>query len=385
LTGSTDPAEVPDLGPDFVEAVVDDPDDGHLRPGQVVPTGGVPLQIGANIAELRQAAGISAPELAGRSGITSAAVSYFEAGQHIPTLLVALKLAGSLAASIDRLTAGVFWNPGEAARNGAASRPRSVRFEGFFSARPAHLRLDATSLPVTTQSEVATVIGGNLRDARRRRHISQRDLGPALGLEQTHVSKIELGQLEPTLTTVIGLARELEVPIETLLAGMHWGEAGPADAWREEPGRGGRPRDFHSLDAVVARGCREGKEPSAIARDISIDEPTVRRCIERLRRTGRSLAADPATWTAADREDELALRHEEALRATDLIGDKDAAVHVARNLRLHRRRLGVRQEHLAPRAGSAPARSPTSRERVRTFPSRISSASPPRCGSPARS
>lgn len=352
MTTLTDPAEeVPEVDPDLVQSIVDDPDDGHLRPGQLVPTGGVPLQLGGNIAELRRAAGISSAELAARSGITQTAVGYFQAGRHIPTLLVALKLAGSLDTGIDRLTAGIFWNPGGPARRGAAPGPRPVQFEGYFSARPAHLRTDAPSLPVTARGEVAAVIGRNLRDARRRRHISQRDLGPACGLEQTHLSKIELGQLEPTLTTVIGLARQLEVPVESLLAGMHWGETGPADAWGEAPGRRGRPRDLHSIDAVVARGCREGKAASAIAREISADEPAVRRCIERMRRKGRSLVADPATWTAADVEDELALRREEELRACDPIGEQDAAMVVARKLRLHRRRQGIRQQPLGALGG----------------------------------
>jgi transcriptional regulator with XRE-family HTH domain len=350
LSVPTEQAGAPEVAPDLVGAVVDDPDDGHLRPGQLVPTGGAPLQLGANIAELRQEAGLSPPDLAGRSGITAAAVAYFEAGLHVPTLLVALKLAGSLGTSIDRLTAGVFWNPGGHGRSGTPRRPRAVRFEGYFSARPAHLRPDVPSLPVASQGEVATVIGRNVRDARRRRHISQRDLGPSLGLEQTHVSKIELGQIEPTLTTVIGLAREFEVPIEALLAGMHWGATGPADAWRKAPGSG-RARDLRSLDALVARGCREEKAPSAIAREVGVDEATVRRCIERLRRKGRSLAADPATWTAADVEDEVGLRREEELRACDPIAEEEAAMVVARNLRLHRRRLGIRQEPLAARAG----------------------------------
>ncbi|MBN9622432.1 MAG: helix-turn-helix domain-containing protein, partial [Actinobacteria bacterium] len=337
MTITSDPAEVPEDDTDLVQSVVDDPDDGHLRPGQLVPTGGVPLQLGANIAELRREAGISQTELARRSGITSAAVSYFEAGRHIPTLLVALKVAGSLDTGIDRLTAGIFWNPGRLGSDRSASGLRAVRSQGYFSTRPAHLRADVPSLPVFSQDEVAAVIGHNVREARRSRHISQRDLGPTIGLEQTHVSKIELGQIEPTLMTVIALAREFEVTVGALLAGMHWGEVGPADAWGEAAGRRGRTRELHSLDALVLRGCREGKVPSTIAREASADEPTVRRCIERLRRKGRSLDADPATWTEEDLADELALRHEEELRASDPIEEKDAAKVVAGHLRRHRR------------------------------------------------
>jgi transcriptional regulator with XRE-family HTH domain len=351
LTVAPDPAEVPEVDTDLVQSVVDDPDDGHLGPGQLVPTGGVPLQLGGNIAELRRGAGITQGELAARSGITQAAVNYFEAGRHIPTLLVALKIAGSLDTGVDRLTAGIFWNPGGVVRSGGPSGPRAVSFQGYFSARPAHLRTEAPSLPVSSQAEVATVIGRNVRDARRRRRISQRNLGPPIGLEQTHVSKIELGQIEPTLSTVIALARELEVTVGTLLSGMHWGEIGPADAWDAAAGRRGRPRDLHSLDALVVRGCREGKVPSAIAREASADEPTVRRCIERLRRKGRSLSADTATWSEVDFEGEEALRREEELRASDPVEEKDAARVVAGHLRHHRRRQGIRQERLAALAG----------------------------------
>lgn len=363
MTVASEPAEVPEVDTDLVQSVVDDPDDGHLGPGQLAPTGGVPLQLGANIAELRREAGISQAELAGRSGITQPAVAYFEAGHHTPTLLVALKIAGSLDAGIDRLTTGIFWNPAWPGLDCPTSQLATVRSRGYFSTRPAHLRADGPSTPVSTQAEVAAVVGRNVRDARRSRHISQRDLWPTIGLEQTHVSKIELGQVEPTLTTVIALAREFEVTVGTLLAGMHWGEVGPADAWGEAAGRRGRTRELHSLDALVVRGCREGKAPSAIAREVSADEPTVRRCIERLGRSGRSLSADPATWTDEDLEDELALRHEEELRARDPIEEKDAAMVVAGHLRHHRRRLGMRQEQLGALGGFSASNSVSQFER----------------------
>lgn len=346
---ATDPGEAPDLDPAAAES---DADDGHLGPGQIVPRGPVPDQLGANIAELRRAAGLSERELADRSDITQTAVAYFEAGRHIPNLLVALKLAGSLGASIDRLTLGVFWNPGEVVGTGRRWRPRSLLLEGYFSTRPAHVgEDDSQPVPVTGRGEVAVIIGRNLRDARRRRHLSQRDLGRAIGSEQTDVSKVERGLQEPTLTTVIGLARELEVPIEALLAGMRWADLGPADAWGDPRGRRGRARDLHSLDAAVARGCREKRAPWEMAKDLGVDEPTVRRVIERLRRRGRSLDADPATWTAADIEDELSLRREEAQRAVDPISEEEAKLVVGETVRTRRLRLEMSQEELGDVAG----------------------------------
>jgi transcriptional regulator with XRE-family HTH domain len=345
----------PDLDPAAEEVPVvadDDADGGHLEPGQLVPRGPVPDQLGANISGLRQGAGLSEVELAKRSGITRAAVVYFEAGRHIPSLVVALKLAGSLDVSIDRLTLGVFWNPGEVVVNGNRRKPRAELFEGYFSTEPAQIADQGLEpAPVTSRGEVTAIIGRNLRDARRRRHRSQRDLGRSLGSEQTHVSKIERGQIEPTLQTVIGLARELEVPIDALLAGMRWAALGPADAWDEQRGGGGRVRDLNSLDAFVARGCREEKAPWEMARDLGVDEPTVRRVIERLRRRGRSLTADPATWTAADVEDEIALRREEAERATDPIPEEHAKTVVGEAIRARRKRLEMTQEEVAYAAG----------------------------------
>ncbi|MBS1893760.1 MAG: helix-turn-helix domain-containing protein [Actinobacteria bacterium] len=355
MTIATDEREMdPDLDLAGEEVPVDGEEDdgGHLGPGQLIPRGAVPDQLGANISELRQAAGLSTAELAKRSGITRAAVVYFEAGRHIANLVVALKLAGSLAVSIDRLTLGVFWNPGEMPGSGDPTKPRAEVLDGYFSTEPAHIAdQDPEPVPVTSRGEVAAIIGRNLRDARRRRHLSQRDLGRSLGSEQTHVSKIERGEIEPTLATVIGLAREIEVPIDALLAGMRWADLGAPDAWDQRRGGGGRPRDLHSLDAAVARGCREERPPWEVARDLGVDEPTVRRVIERLRRRERSLTPDPASWTAADVEDELALRREEAERARDPVPEERARTVVGEAIRSRRKALGLTQEEVAYAAG----------------------------------
>jgi hypothetical protein len=132
---------------------------------------------------------------------------------------------------------------------------------------------------------------------------------------------------------------------------MRWAHLEPGDAWGELRGRAGRARDLNSLDAAVARGCREERPPWEMARHLGVDEPTVRRVIERLRRRGRSLDPDPATWTAADVEDELALRREEAARTSDPIPEDQAKSVVGETLRAHRRRLEMSQEELGDAAG----------------------------------
>ncbi len=199
---------------------------------------------------------------------------------------------------------------------------------------------------IEDQAEVPAIIGANLRDARRRRRLPQ----GGLGVEQTHVSRIELGLVEPALGTLIGLARELEVPIEALLAGMIWGSLGPPEAWQGPAGAGRvRRRDARSLDAAVARGRREGRGNVEIARSLGVESEVVRRVVARLRAEGRDLDGRPDTWTGVDVEDELALRRRE--NGEDPADEDAVALMVAENIRTTRDRLGLGQEAVARGAG----------------------------------
>ncbi len=49
-----------------------------------------------------------------------------------------------------------------------------------------------------------------LRDARRDRHLSQKSLGTRIGLPQSHVSAIETGKVDPRLSSIIEMARQLD-------------------------------------------------------------------------------------------------------------------------------------------------------------------------------
>jgi HTH-type transcriptional regulator / antitoxin HipB len=53
-------------------------------------------------------------------------------------------------------------------------------------------------------------INEQLRDARRADHVSQKALGAAIGLPQSHVSAIETGKVDPRLSSVIEMARRLD-------------------------------------------------------------------------------------------------------------------------------------------------------------------------------
>ena len=58
----------------------------------------------------------------------------------------------------------------------------------------------------------------NLRAARRRRGLSQEALAAAADLHRTEVSLLERGGREPRLTTLVRLARALDIKPVALLA-----------------------------------------------------------------------------------------------------------------------------------------------------------------------
>jgi transcriptional regulator with XRE-family HTH domain len=332
-------------GPEEVAPGEEEVKDGPVDRRPTSTEGEVADQLGANVAEVRRDADLRVEELAARTALDGSMIDYCEAGRSAPRVLSALKLAGSFGVSIDRLTLGVFWNP-------AAEIAAGGRLDGYFSTRPAHLGGDeeAAVREIEGPEEVRVIIGANLLDARRRRNLPQR----GLGLEQTHVSRIELGLVEPALATLIGLARELEIPVEALLAGMRWGALGPPEAW-EGPAATGRVRrrDARFLDAAVARGRREGRGNAEIARILGVEIEVVRRVVARLWAEGRSLDGGADRWTAGDVEDELALR----LREDDEEAVEEDAVSLAigENIRKHRERLGLGQEAVARAAGSPDA------------------------------
>lgn len=300
------------------------------------------MQLGANVAAARHAAGLSPPELAEESALSEPMISRIEAGARMPSTLATLRLAGSLDASVDQLTAGVFWNPAEVELIGDGSKPGSGRFEGYFSTRPVHMAKEDPRLrfPVADTAQVATIIGRNLREARRRRGLPQH----GLGLEQTHISRIERGLVEPALGTLIGLARELEIPIEALFAGMRWGEVAAAT------GAPGRRHDPRSLDAVVARRCREGDAVPTIATELAVPDTTVRRVVARLRREDRNLGAI-GPLTALDIGDDLALRYDEEGCTSNPVGEEEVRTAIGEAVEIHREKLGHSWTRLAEACG----------------------------------
>lgn len=62
------------------------------------------------------------------------------------------------------------------------------------------------------------VFGRTIRRMRRERDLSQHALAGAAGLAEKHVSEIERANREPKLTTILKLAKGLDVPPGELVA-----------------------------------------------------------------------------------------------------------------------------------------------------------------------
>src|SRR6201995_5593825 len=78
---------------------------------------------------------------------------------------------------------------------------------------PAPLAL----VPESTSEEGGIQVATAVRDLRRVRNLSQRQLATRMGVPRTYISKIENGKAMPTLSSLDRLARALQVDISALL------------------------------------------------------------------------------------------------------------------------------------------------------------------------
>ncbi len=62
----------------------------------------------------------------------------------------------------------------------------------------------------------------NLRKARKRRGISQEELGFRCELHRTEISLLERGGREPRLGTIVKLSGALDTPVAELCDGIGW-------------------------------------------------------------------------------------------------------------------------------------------------------------------
>lgn len=65
--------------------------------------------------------------------------------------------------------------------------------------------------------EAAVAFGKVLRELRRKASLTQEALGFEAGLRRTYISILELGQQQPTLTTILKLAKPLKHSAQDLV------------------------------------------------------------------------------------------------------------------------------------------------------------------------
>jgi transcriptional regulator with XRE-family HTH domain len=341
-------ADGPDVG---AEAAADDE-----APEAIGPGGAAFVRLGSNIRDLRTNAGMTLDSLAeAASGpgrrLEPSWVWQLEAGRAQTGVLQAMRLAGALGGTVEDLIEGIFWNPGEIARRPSERRSASERMEGYLTVLPPGeppFEEPREIIPVGKSTEVAVVIARNLRDARARRHLRQRDLGLA---DTAGAGLIESGRRQPELAGLLKIARALEVPPDFLLRGMSWEPpAGSAGT----PRRRGRRHDFHANDDAVARLWRDDLTAAEIAAELGITRPSVEGIVRRLRARGvylpaRTRGRRPAGAMPGDEPYEAEERPETPAEDLDRLRDRIAA-----NLKRYRLGAGLSLEQLAEATESSP-------------------------------
>ncbi len=68
-------------------------------------------------------------------------------------------------------------------------------------------------------NEIA-IFASNVASTRAQKHLSQTQVSSRSGIHVTEVSRIERGLRDPRLSTLLRLARALEVPLARLLEGV---------------------------------------------------------------------------------------------------------------------------------------------------------------------
>ena len=74
-----------------------------------------------------------------------------------------------------------------------------------------------TTPPAVATAEAGLQVAGQVRELRRARHLSQRQLASRMQVPRTYISKIENGKAIPTLGSLERLAHALEVEVSQLV------------------------------------------------------------------------------------------------------------------------------------------------------------------------
>ena len=97
--------------------------------------------------------------------------------------------------------------------------PSSRRKAASLAAAPPDTDLaTASSAPQESARTLERALGHQVRILRRERDLTAAELGQAAGISLAMVSKIENGQISPSLSTINSLANALNVPFSSLFS-----------------------------------------------------------------------------------------------------------------------------------------------------------------------
>ena len=313
--------------------------------------GAVVERIAANVRGLREAAALDQGELASLADLQKTGLSGLERGVGgEPGVLRALRLAGSLGISIDKLVTGVHWYPGDIG-SGRSRRPHTA-LSGFFSVLPLRFppfEFSGSESARMDRAEAAAVLGRAIRELRERRHLTRLELASRVGLSKDGLLKIELGRTETTIVRVLDLARGLQVPPALLLDGLAWAPSSPPS-----PIEGRAHHRRESLDAAVVKLWNEDLSTPQIADALDASPGSIAAIVLRLRDRGEPLEyrAEPLS----EHQDEARQRRAAAASSSEPRGDvepaeslskEEIAACIAANIRRLRQRAGLAPGQLA--------------------------------------
>jgi transcriptional regulator with XRE-family HTH domain len=350
-------AELLDLGDGPVDCITCAEDED--------PKSRIAERIGSNIKGLREKAGIDKDSLGVRAGLTESAIHLYEEGRREPGLVPSVQLAAALGVAVDELATGVYWFPG------AISPPkkRTVvdRVEGFYlTLAPTVSAFDSAppESSVADAREAATILGENVRMARERRHMKQRELAEASGLSKAGLINIELGRTETTMPRIFDLARGLQIPPEVLLNRISWRPATPPC---RTDGRA-QSHTRESLDVRVRALWAQRRPTAEIATTLGISSGSVSAIVQRLRERGEHLTyrAPPTTALQCGARRRRPPRSPSVVEAEVEVppsttpdhpepSKAEIGVRVAANVTFHRERAGLTIRQLAQRIEEQPA------------------------------
>jgi transcriptional regulator with XRE-family HTH domain len=106
-------------------------------------------------------------------------------------------------------------------------------------------------------NKLKQMVGMRLREARRRKDLSQEELAFKIGRTAESISNIERGQQLPTIETLAELAKELGMPLEDFLSDISGQKRVPTDRLRMETKLREIGRTLPNSDLELAVGLLE--------------------------------------------------------------------------------------------------------------------------------